>query len=99
MSQSSQLITLYPLVRQHFEEKPQVTEKKPNRGVDTGVRSGAQCSRMAKASIPDRLGLRPTEQDFRIMSKLKDKLGVDTSQIIRLALRKLAEAEDVKVSG
>lgn len=59
---------------------------------------GTQCVPMAKKSIPSRVGLRPNPQDYSLISKLRDKLGVDNSQIIRLALRKLAEAEGLKAS-
>ena len=37
--------------------------------------------------------IRPTPADARIVSALRTKLGVDTSQIFRLAIRALAVKE------
>lgn len=42
------------------------------------------------------IGFRPTVDDVRILGLLHKKLGVDTSQIFRLAIRKLAAAEGVQ---
>lgn len=66
--------------------------------IDTMVPSGTQCVSMKKHPIPQRVGLRPNRDDYRLITKLKEKLGVDNSQIIRIALRKLAEAEGLKAS-
>lgn len=66
--------------------------------IDTMVPSGTQCVSMKKQPIPQRVGLRPNQDDYRLITKLKEKLGVDNSQIIRIALRKLAEAEGLKAS-
>jgi hypothetical protein len=41
------------------------------------------------------VGLRPTEEDTRLIARLVKKLGVGESQIIRLALRVLAAKEGV----
>jgi ribbon-helix-helix CopG family protein len=68
-------------------------ENKENKSVDTAYPIGSQCYAMAKTSKPEKLAMRPTEDDYALVTKLRKKLGVDSSQIIRLALRKLAEAE------
>lgn len=64
--------------------------------LDMLVPLGTQCEPMAKKSIPAKVGIRPTPQDYSIISKLREKLGVDNSQIIRIALRRLAEAEGLQ---
>lgn len=66
--------------------------------LDTVVPVGTQCESMKKQPIPQRVGLRPNQEDYKLITKLREKLGVDTSQIIRIALRKLAEAEALKAS-
>jgi ribbon-helix-helix CopG family protein len=76
----------------------QADENKGNLGVDTSYPIGSQCSAMVKTSKPEKLAMRPTEDDYALVTKLRKKLGVDSSQIIRLALRKLAEAEGLKAS-
>jgi hypothetical protein len=43
------------------------------------------------------IGLRPTEEDQRLLMKLIKKLGVGESQVIRLGLRALATKEGVTV--
>lgn len=49
----------------------------------------------AKTKFPRRYvqQWRPTDDDQRVMRQLQNKLGVGASQIFRLAIRKLAEAE------
>ena len=44
---------------------------------------------------PTRTSFRPKPADEKIIADLHRKLGVDTSQIIRLGLRVLAEKEGV----
>jgi hypothetical protein len=41
-------------------------------------------------------GIRFTDDDRKIISALKAKLGVDTTQIIRLGIRALADKEAVR---
>ena len=38
---------------------------------------------------------RPTETDWQLISKLRNKLGLEFANIVRLAIRKLAENEGV----
>ncbi len=73
-------------------------ENKGNKSVDTLYPVGSHLRLMAKPSKPEKLAMRPTEDDYALVTKLRKKLGVDSSQIIRLALRKLAEAEGLKAS-
>jgi hypothetical protein len=42
-----------------------------------------------------KINIRPTPEDQKIVGALHRKLGVDTSQIFRLAIRVLAEKEGV----
>jgi hypothetical protein len=42
--------------------------------------------------------VRFTESDLRIISSLQDKLGLGMVQVIRLAIRRLAEIENVPAS-
>lgn len=39
---------------------------------------------------------RPTSDDYDLLDQLMAKLGVSMSQIVRIGLRKLAEAEGLK---
>lgn len=41
---------------------------------------------------------RSNEDDQRVIAKLRKKLGIAESQIVRLAIRKLAEAEGLRVA-
>lgn len=79
-------------------DKLQTAENKRNLGVDTQYPNGSHLRLMVKPSKPEKLAMRPTEDDYALVTKLRKKLGVDSSQIIRLALRKLAEAEGLKAS-
>lgn len=42
------------------------------------------------------VGLRPNDDDLKLLAKLARKLGVGESQLIRLGLRALAEKEGVR---
>jgi len=42
-----------------------------------------------------KINIRPTPEDQKILGALHRKLGVDTSQIFRLAIRSLAAKEGV----
>jgi len=42
-----------------------------------------------------RINIRPTSEDQKLLGALHRKLGVDTSQIFRLAIRALATKEGV----
>jgi hypothetical protein len=61
--------------------------------LDSRVPLGSQYEPMKKTPIPAKLAMKPTPEDYSIVTKLRAKLGVDNAQILRLALRKLAEAE------
>jgi hypothetical protein len=53
---------------------------------------------MATQAKPNsKLNLRATTDDQKIIGALRKKLGVDTSQIFRLAIRALATKEGVTV--
>lgn len=80
------------------KEKSQVAEFKKKKVLALSVPDGSQYEPMKKQPIPTKLALRPTPEDFAIVTKLRAKLGVDNAQIIRIALRKLAEAEGLKAS-
>lgn len=77
-------------------QKLQVAENRRNKVLAFSVPAGSQYEPMSKQQIPTKLALRPTPEDFAIAQRLRAKLGVDYSQIIRLALRKLAEAEGLR---
>lgn len=79
-------------------DKLQAAENKRKKVLDFGVHAGSQYEPMKKQPIPTKVALRPTAEDYSIISRLRSKLGVDNSQIIRIALRKLAEAEGLKAS-
>jgi len=81
-----------------MRDESRVAENKANKGVDTRCPNGSHLRLMSKPSKPEKLAMRPTEDDYALVTKLRKKLGVDSSQIIRLALRKLAEAEGLKAS-
>jgi antitoxin component of RelBE/YafQ-DinJ toxin-antitoxin module len=51
---------------------------------------------MANLSNPN-ISIRATEEDKKLLAKLRKKLGVEVSQIVRLGLRALAAKEGVTV--
>jgi len=51
-----------------------------------------------KKSNPARQNWRPTIEDDKLLKELQEKLGVSASDVIRIGLRRLAEAEGI-VSG
>ena len=48
-----------------------------------------------KAAAPNPTGIRFTAEDKKILEALRRKLGIKPSEIVRLAIRRLAEAEHV----
>jgi hypothetical protein len=52
-------------------------------------------SSKAKPSGGVKINIRPTPEDQKLLGALHRKLGVDTSQIFRLAIRVLAAKEGV----
>lgn len=77
-------------------EKSQVHENKPKKVLAMHDSSGVQFYPMIPKQIPEKIMFRPTPDDFSLVSKLGKKLGLGQSQIIRLALRRLAEAEGLQ---
>jgi hypothetical protein len=75
-----------------------MVENRLNISVDTVGHVDAYSLPMKKQAKPERLALRPTDGDFSLLTRLKEKLGVDTSQVIRIALRKLAEHEGLRTN-
>lgn len=73
-------------------------ENRDNIVVDTVGHVGSYSFPMKKQPKPERLALRPTDGDFSLLTRLKEKLGIDTSQVIRLALRRLAEHEGIRAN-
>lgn len=57
-----------------------------------------QSTRIATA-MTKTITFRPGETDRKIIDKLAGKLGIKTSQVIKIALRKLAEAENLKLKA
>lgn len=76
-----------------------VAENKGNRVLDGRGHLGTQCLSMTKLSIPEKVGIRPTAEDHKLIVRLCAKLGVDKSQIIRIALRRLAEFEGLQLKA
>lgn len=102
--QSSTKMTLYPLVRlgafrDDPEEKTQVAENNQKKSVASVKQSGVQSYPMTPQEIPEKIMFRPTADDFNLVRKLGKKLGLGQSQILRLALRRLADAEGVKTAN
>ena len=60
----------------------------------TDVRQSEKVHAMA---TPKTITIRPSVEDRRIIDRLCVKLGIKTSQVIKVALRKLAEAESMKL--
>lgn len=50
-----------------------------------------------KKKRPEVQTWRPTASDYEVLEALIVKLGVSQSQIVRIGLRKLAEAEGLKL--
>jgi len=48
-----------------------------------------------KVKSSPQINIRPTTEDVKIFAALRRKLGVDNSQLIRLAIRVLATKEGV----
>jgi len=81
-------------------EKNQPIENNQKKPVASAGRSGVHCHPMAKSKPkPEKIQIRPTDEDYAIIQAGKKKHGLDQTQIIRMALRRLAEADDLKVTG
>lgn len=49
------------------------------------------------AGVAKTITIRPSVEDRRIIDRLAAKLGIKTSQVIKIALRKLAAAENLRM--
>lgn len=80
-------------------EKLQVAENTAKKSVAICISDGVRCHPMAKkAPKPEKIQIRPTDEDFAIIQAGQRKHGLDMTQIIRMALRRFAEAEGLKAS-
>lgn len=57
------------------------------------------CSMAPKIKKPERLTMKPTDDDMNVIAALKRKLGLDDASIMRLGLRRLAESEGVQLKA
>jgi len=73
-------------------------ENKQNKvlAFDTAVIHNA--TRMAKKK-PEQLAVRPTPADWELIKELREKTGLATASLLRLALRRLAESEGLKIAS
>ena len=49
--------------------------------------------------MPKSITFRPTVEDKRLIDRLAAKLGIKTSQVIKIAIRRFAEAESMKLKA
>lgn len=70
----------------------QVSEITPNSVLDNVLQLRDTAAAMKTVSF------RATAQDYKIITKAAAKLGLKTSQVIKVALRRLAESENLKAS-
>lgn len=61
--------------------------------------SDNSCAMAIKKEPIPRLFLRANEEDYALVVKLRKKLGVDNSQILRIALRSLADKEGLRATA
>lgn len=80
----------------NIHQNAQTNIKKPCTSVCTEAHT---VSAMKKQTIPDRIAFRPSPEDFTILTKIGAKLGVDNSQVIRIALRRLFELEGLQLKA
>ena len=66
-------------------------------GVDSRLQLINNATCMAKKKA-DQLAVRPTPEDWKLVEALRAKTGLANASLIRLALRRLAEAEGLKVA-
>lgn len=83
-----------------FAGKTQVTETTKKKPVAKVSYTGLHCKPMAKLNKrPKPIQIRPNDSDAAIIQAGMKKHGLDQVQIIRMALRRLAEADNLKVTG
>ena len=51
---------------------------------------------MSDGTKREQLNMRLTPEDVRLLGKLAARLGLKVSQVVRLAIRKLADSEGMK---
>jgi hypothetical protein len=90
---------LEPVAPLSFCGKTHVVETAQKKSVASVIPRGVQCTPMAKPTKPEKIQLRPTDTDFAIIQAGMKKHGADMSQVLRMALRRLAEADGLKVAG
>lgn len=79
-----------------MQAESQVAETNPKIVLAFDKPSGVQFDPMSPKKIPEKIMFRPTPDDFSLVSTLGKRLGLGQTQIIRLALRRLAEAEGLQ---
>lgn len=79
----------------------QPSETMPNRDARISLTSKDKCQTITHAMPNDtpRMTIRPQAVEAKLVKLLQKKLGLKPGQIARLAIRRLAEAEGVKVAG
>lgn len=77
-----------------------IVDSKANKVLALDNAKGVQCHPMANITKkPDKIQIRPTPEDFAIIQAGMRKHGLDMSQILRMALRRFAEAEGLKLKA
>lgn len=83
-----------------MRNKFRAAENKGNKVLAMRDSAGVQLTPMApKIQIPEKIMFRPTEDDFSLVSRLGKKLGLGYTPLLRLALRRLAEAEGLQLKA
>lgn len=89
-----------PFRREENEAELQVTQKKPNRSVDKYIQNGKLLPVAKTQKLPATVTFRPGPEDYKIIEAGKSKHGLKkTVDVLRMALRRFAEADDLKVTG
>jgi len=73
------------------------SHKNPKKDVDNGLTLLHNASVMQKQR-PQHLAIRPNREDWKLLDMLSAKTGLVGANLIRLALRRLAEKEGLKVA-
>lgn len=83
------------------EEKTQVIENKPKIVLAFGIQENMMYSDMAskKQKIPAKVSFTPSQRDYAIIQAGIEKHGSNLTGIIRMALRRFAEAEGFQVAS
>lgn len=82
-----------------MRDKSRDIENKGNKILAFDDSNGVLCHPMAKKTPkPEKIQIRPTDDDFAIIQAGMKKHGLDMTQILRMALRRFAEAEGLKAS-